>query len=168
MNVSIISEVKKSKYFSILADETADCSNKEQMSLVLRNVDKKNKIREDFVQFIHCDEGLSGSDLSEVRLKKISFFGLDINNCGGQGYDGAGAVSAKRKGLSAHILRLNEKAIYTHCHSHRLNLYISKSCSIQSARNVLEQIKEISYYSKFLTTKTTNVRGKYRSPVSRS
>ena len=139
---SIISEVKQSKYFSILADEAADCSNKEQMSLVLRYVDEKNNIREDFVQFIHCDEGLSGSDLSEVLLKKISFFGLDINNCRGQGYDGAGAVAGKRKGLSAHILRLNEKAIYTHCHSHRLNLCISKSCSIQSVRNVLEQIKK--------------------------
>ena len=70
---SIISEVKQSKYFSILADEAADCSNKEQMSLVLRYVDKKNNIREYFVQFIHCDEGLSGLDLSEVLFKENFF-----------------------------------------------------------------------------------------------
>ena len=42
---NIISGVKQRKYFSILA-EAADCSNKEQMPLVLRYVDKKNNIRE--------------------------------------------------------------------------------------------------------------------------
>ena len=31
----IVSEVKESRYFTILADETSDISNKEQMSLVL-------------------------------------------------------------------------------------------------------------------------------------
>ena len=32
----IIGEIKKSKFFSILADEAPNVSNKEQMSLVLR------------------------------------------------------------------------------------------------------------------------------------
>ena len=35
----IIEEVKKSGLYSIIADEARDCSNKEQMSLVLRYVD---------------------------------------------------------------------------------------------------------------------------------
>ena len=34
------SEVKNSKFYIIIAEEAADCSNKEQMSLVLRFVDK--------------------------------------------------------------------------------------------------------------------------------
>ena len=38
----IISEVKESRVFSILADEVRDCSNTEQMSFVIRHVDKKN------------------------------------------------------------------------------------------------------------------------------
>ena len=45
---NIISGVKQRKYFSILA-EAPDCSNKEQMSLVLRYVDKKNNIRENSI-----------------------------------------------------------------------------------------------------------------------
>ena len=142
----IVNEVNCSKFFSILADEATDCSNKEQMSLVLRFVDQQNIIREDFIGFLHCKWGLSGADLSKVILSKLNTLGLDIHDCRGQGYDGAGAVAGRINGLSSHILRLNRKAIYTHCHSHRLNLVISKSCSVQLVRNVLLQVKELSYF----------------------
>ena len=142
---SIIAEVENSKFYTTIADESTDCSNKEQMSLVLRFVDKDNNIREDFLKFIHCHEGLHGSELATVLLKGIHDLGLDIRNCRGQCYDGDGSVSGHIN-LNALILRLNKKAIYTHCHSHRLNLVIAKSCCVQGVRNVLDQMKDISYF----------------------
>ena len=66
-----IIEVKRNKFFSIIADEAADCSNKEQLSLVLRFVDDDLNIREDFIQFIHCKWGLSGADLASVILNAL-------------------------------------------------------------------------------------------------
>ena len=48
-----MSEIKHSKYFSILADEVADCSNKEQMPIVFRYVDSNNTIKERFLEFAH-------------------------------------------------------------------------------------------------------------------
>ena len=48
--------------------------------------------------------------------------------------------------MSAQILRINEKAIETHCHSHRLNLVVAASCIIQIVRDVLDQIRELSYF----------------------
>ena len=42
----IIGEIKKSKLFSILADEASDISNKEQMSLVLRYLDSNFLVKE--------------------------------------------------------------------------------------------------------------------------
>ena len=143
----IIFEVKKNKFFSIIADEARDCSNKEQMSLVLRFVDSNCDIREDFIRFVHCDEGLSGKELYSVLYKSLTAdLKLDVLDCRGQGYDRAGAVSGHINGLSAHFLKINDKAVYTHCHSHRLNLVICSSCSIQFVRNVMDQIKEISYF----------------------
>ena len=143
----LIAEVKKSKFYSILADEASDCSNKEQMSLVLRFVDDDFNIREEFLRFIHCKEGLSGKDLASVILKCLNEdLTLNIQDCCGQGYDGAGAVSGCINGLSTGILQVNRKAIYTHCYSHRLNLSICGSCSVQCVRNVMEQVKEISYF----------------------
>ena len=46
----------KSKFYSIVADEASDYSNKEQMSLVLHFVDEELNAREEFLRFIHCKE----------------------------------------------------------------------------------------------------------------
>ena len=72
-----------------------------------------------------------------------------MRNCRGQGYDRAAAVSGHINGLSAHICKTINKAIYTHCHSHHLNLVIGASCNIQCVRNVFDQIKEICYFYTF-------------------
>ena len=136
---------KKADFFSVLADEASDCSNQEQLSLVIRFVDGSGEIR-GFWGFWHCDLGLSGKALAETVLNGIANFTLDIQNCCGQGYDGASSVSGYTNGLSAQILCINEKAIYTHCHSHRLNLVVAASCNIQIVWNVLDQIKELSYF----------------------
>ena len=47
----IVSEIRRNKYFSIIADEAADSANKEQLSLVLRFVDDNRDVR-DFIKFL--------------------------------------------------------------------------------------------------------------------
>lgn len=59
------SEIKKAKYFSVLADEAADVSNVEQMPLVVRYVNTNSEICETFTGFIACDEGVSGEAISK-------------------------------------------------------------------------------------------------------
>ena len=83
------------------------------MSLVLRFVDKDGKIREEILGVLHCELGLTGKALAETILNEILNLTLDINNCHGQGYDRAASVSGHINGLSAHTLRINEKAVYT-------------------------------------------------------
>ena len=112
-------------------------------------VDSACVIREELLEFLHCDLGLSDKALAETVLGGLIDLGLDIRNCRGQGYDGAAAVSGHINELSAHICKINNKAIYTHCHSHRLNLVIGASCNIQCVRNVFDQIKEFFYFFKF-------------------
>ena len=103
-------------------------------------------IREKFLGFLHCELGLSGKALAETILTEIGNLTLHINNYRGQRYDEAASVSGHINGLSAHILGTNEKAVYTHCHSYRLNLVMVASCSIQYVRNALDQIKELSFF----------------------
>ena len=145
----VVRKIKENQFFSILADEASNCSNQEQLSLVIRYVGSDCVIREDFLGFLHCDLGLSGKALAETVLGGLIDLGLDIRNCHGQGYDGAAAVSGHINGLSAHICKINNNAIYTHCHSHHLNLFIGTACNIQCVRNVFDQIKEISYFFRF-------------------
>jgi len=145
----IVSEIKVSRFFSILADEAMDISGKEQLSFVIRYVDSSHNIREDFLGFVHLKEGLTGKNLSDAILKKVNDLGLSINDCRGQGYDGAGSVAGDKNGCAAHIRRVNHKALYTHCFSHRLNLAVSSTCKITSVTNMFEQVRKISEFFKY-------------------
>lgn len=44
------------KWFSIMADETKDVSNNEQMSIVIRWVDTDYVIHEDFIGMVHVPD----------------------------------------------------------------------------------------------------------------
>ena len=44
----LVHEVTEACFYSILVDETTDCSNREQLTLVFRFVDGENQIREEF------------------------------------------------------------------------------------------------------------------------
>ena len=97
----IISEVRvlefqEPRVFSILADEVRDCSNTEQISFVMRYVDKSCQIREEFIQFLECESGTSGQELYLKIVNVIRNLGLEISNLRGQGYDGAGTMAGKK------------------------------------------------------------------------
>ena len=49
---TLVADVKEAKFFSVLADEATDCSNVEQLAVVLRHVGKMLKIREIFLGFV--------------------------------------------------------------------------------------------------------------------
>ncbi|XP_057316227.1 52 kDa repressor of the inhibitor of the protein kinase-like [Hydractinia symbiolongicarpus] len=150
----IVLEIKGSKFFSILGDECMDSSCKEQFSLCIRFVDQNCDVREEFLRLVHCGEGLSGDGLCKIVLKCLAEdLQLNIMDCRGQGYDGAGSVAGFRNGLAARILRINRKALYTHCHSHRLNLAICKTCGIQAVENVMGQIRDISFFFNYSETR---------------
>ena len=76
----IISEVKKLTGFSILADKVRDCSNTEQMSFVIRFVDKSCQIRKEFIQFSEYESGTSRQGLYSKIVHVIRDFGLEIGN----------------------------------------------------------------------------------------
>ena len=118
----IISEVKESKGFSILADEVRDYYNNEQMSFVIRFADKCHQIREEFIQLLECESGTSGHELYLKIVNVIKDLGLEIGNFRGQGFDGAGNMAEKKSGASSRISQLNNKDLYVHCFNHRLIL----------------------------------------------
>ena len=84
----------------------------------MRFVDSNNDVREEFLKFIHCDEGVTGRDLFEAKTNTLPEYGLDLMNIRGQGYDQAGGMAGKVNGLSGIGLQSNKLALYTHCHSH--------------------------------------------------
>ncbi|XP_046861621.1 uncharacterized protein LOC124454912 [Xenia sp. Carnegie-2017] len=84
---------------------------------------------------------MSGKDLASVILKCLNEeLVLNIQDCRGQGYDGAEAVAECINGLAARIKNLNEKAIYTHF----TQLLQSFSNDIADGLNLIEALKKLS------------------------
>ena len=82
-------------------------------------------------------------------VNAIRNLGLEINNLRRQGCDGAGNIVGKKRSVLSRILKLNDKALYAHCFNHRLNLVIAKFSNIQKVQNLMDIIKEISYFLNF-------------------
>lgn len=141
----ISGEIKESKYFSVLADEAADISNKENISIVVRFVDTSNTIREEFVGFYQCNEGTTGEAIKNLILEVIvQELGLSMVDCRGQCYDGAGSMAGIYNGASSLITAQFPKAVYVHCQSHRLNLCVADTCAIPMVKNMMGTVKKIS------------------------
>ena len=84
-------EIRESKYFSIMSDEAADISNKENLSVVIGFlVSTKTVVREGFVGFYLCEDGTTGAAFKDLIIGAIADLGLSMDDCRGQCYDGAG------------------------------------------------------------------------------
>ncbi|XP_071722922.1 uncharacterized protein [Rutidosis leptorrhynchoides] len=84
-------EIGNAKY-CILVDEVQDESKKEQMSIILRFVDKNGYVQERFFGLVHVKD-IAASTLRNDILFVLSQHNLDVQNIQGQGYDGAIAAS---------------------------------------------------------------------------
>ena len=58
-------EIRDSKYFSIMSDEAADISNKENLSVVIRFLDSTKTVREEFVGFYFCEDGTTEAAIKD-------------------------------------------------------------------------------------------------------
>ncbi len=68
----------------------------------------------------------------------------------GQGYDEAGNVSVKVRGVQALIKQLYPAATYVHCRNHALNLAIVYSTRIPLVLHIMTSLYLVSYtVSKF-------------------
>ena len=100
----IIGNVQVVKWFSVIADEVTDVSNKEQLSLVWRYVEPDTLlVREDLVGIVECETGISGRALADKITSCVWGYGLDVSNLRGQAYDGTGNMAGSVNDTAALI-----------------------------------------------------------------
>ncbi|KAL8123136.1 hypothetical protein AgCh_011214 [Apium graveolens] len=78
-------------FFAILADESADISDKEQMALCLRYVNKKGEVCERFIGVVHLPNTTSLTLLEAIESLLMEY-SLTFSQVRGQGYDGASNI----------------------------------------------------------------------------
>ena len=103
-------EIRESKYFSIMSDEAADISNKENLSVVIRFLDSTKTVREEFVGFYLCEDGTTGAAIKDLIIGAVADLGLSMDDCRGQCYDGAGNMSGRLNRASSLIRAEHDKA----------------------------------------------------------
>ncbi|PIM99720.1 hypothetical protein CDL12_27780 [Handroanthus impetiginosus] len=108
-------------YFSILVDESRDVSCKEQMTLVLRYVDRRGFVMERFIEILHVRD-TSALSLKETFASLLAQHSLSISYIRGQCYDEASNMQGQFNGLKALIQRENRSAHLVHYFSYQLQL----------------------------------------------
>ena len=132
-------ELNKVEYFTILADESKDTSNKEQVVVAIRYC-FNDAINEEFVSGAEA-QSLDANGLSDTIVDQLWRVDANMNNCVGQGYDGASVVSGPLNGVQQKIrektgVEISEMA-------HRLNLVIVDVVnSMKSVANMIALFKQ--------------------------
>ena len=143
-NIQILSSIPK--YWSLMADETQDCSTMEQLSVCIRYVSFVGEIHEDFIGFVKL-ESMDAKSIAKVLLSAVEGWGLDMSALVAQGYDGAAVMSSSKNGVQAKVKVKHPNVTYVHCCSHVLNLAISSGCkSFPQVRNLFDNVEKLSWY----------------------
>ena len=143
----ILKEIKGAKYYSIMADEVTDCSNKEQLSLSVRYV-TDGSVKEMFLDFLEL-ERITGQALSDAILQWLELNELPVADMRGQCYDGASGMCGSKAGCQALLQKKAPRALYVHCSSHRLNLAIVSAIKISYFKNTESYLGEISRFFQY-------------------
>ena len=120
----ISENIQNATFFAIMADETADISNKEQLLVCIRLVDENFAVHEDFIAMYPLERTTADHIVAVLKNCLISMH-LQIKNARGQCYDGSSTMAGEKIGVATQIKALNSKCLYTHCCGHALNLAVA-------------------------------------------
>ena len=121
----LVNRIHTSKFFSIIANETSDIPNVEQLSLCIRYVD------EDFIPQVflglYSVASTDSATIFATVCNALRQHTLDISNCRGQSYDGAANMRGNINGLQAKFRQVNPLAKYLYCSGHKMNLVVQEA-----------------------------------------
>ena len=100
-----------SSYWSLMADETEDVSNMEQVSICARFVNNC-EVHEEFLGFVAVPK-MDAQTIADALLSTLQQWGVNLSFLVGQGYDGASVMSSSKNGVQAKIAEKFPNATYS-------------------------------------------------------
>ena len=145
----ISADLQSSPFLTLMADETADSSNQEQVSLTLRWVTQELEVHEDFLGLYHV-ASIDAATLTAAIKDVLARMNLPFEKLRGQCYDGASAMSSSKCGVAKRICDLEPRAVYMHCYGHALNLAAGDTLKRSKLmKDALETTREITKLIKY-------------------
>ncbi|XP_029154603.1 uncharacterized protein [Arachis hypogaea] len=118
--------------FCLIVDEARDESKREQMTLVVRFVDKNGFVKERLIDVIQVKDTIFATLKQEI-CSALSHHNLNIQNIQGQGYDRTSNIRGEWKELQTLIIQECPYAYYVHLFAHQLQLAF-----VAAAREVVD------------------------------
>ena len=119
----ILCKIQESPFCAIMVDETTDVSNKEQLTLVIRRVDERFDVYEEFLGMYNLARTDAKSIISAI-LDALLRFQVPVAKIRGQCYDDCSTMAGTRGRVAAKMQEIESRAVFTHCYGHALNLSV--------------------------------------------
>ena len=122
------SRIPSSEFYTVMADESADVSNEEQVVVCVRWIDDELFAHEDFVSLKPVAKCTSEMIVDVIKAA-IEQTKLKLSDLRGQCCDGAAVMAGHKNRVAAKIKEQNPKCLYTHCYGRALNLSVKDACN---------------------------------------
>ena len=104
-------------FYTIMADEVTNSSNKEQFVMCLHWVDKGLNPHEEFIDPREVPN-INASTLASCIWDAVIRMNLSINKCRGKYYDGASNIACAGSDVASQVKNQEPRTISTHCYGH--------------------------------------------------
>ncbi|XP_040830120.1 zinc finger MYM-type protein 1 [Ochotona curzoniae] len=142
----IVSEINVSAAFSIICDETADSTGKEQLCVCVRYPQRTAKtvvVKERFLGFVDNEE-MNEPNLHSTIKTYLQHIGVDLNKICGQAYDSTTNLRIKFNKIAAEFKKEEPRALYIHCYAHFLDLSVIRFCQeMKELRSTLKTLNSL-------------------------
>ena len=145
----IVLNLQLSPFLALMMDESADNSNVEQVVYVMRWIDERLEVHEEFLG-LYSVPAINSDTLMSVTQDVFLRMNIPFAKIQGQCYDGASVMKGSKSGISTRILQKEPRAIYTHCYGHSINLAASDAIkSVKLLKDALDITHEITKLIKY-------------------
>ena len=146
----IAENIQGADFFTVMADECADISNHEQLTVCFRWVDSQLEVHEEFIGLYAIPDITADTIVAALR-DCVLRLNLNWSRCRGQCFDGASNMTGHRNGVATQITREEPRALFTHCYGHSLNLAMCDTIKgtklLRDAMDVTYEISKLIKYS---------------------
>ena len=139
----IVGEINATGIYSIAMDCTTGSSHADQLSIIIRYLNRSLDIVERLVRVQRVKES-SAEELFNTLQEILKESSLTLKDAVGQFYDGASVMTGKYKGVKTLVQQVNPQCIFIWTFDHVLNLVIMEACgsslAVKSLFGALEKL----------------------------
>ena len=125
----IAAKLQNADFYSMMCDEATDVKNVSQLVVCFCWVDDNLDAHDEFIGLKDMPSTDAESIVRELKDVLLRMH-LKLEKCSGQCYNGCSTMSGFKNGVAVQIKREEQRALYTHCYKHSINLAVGDTMKV--------------------------------------